>query len=120
MNSGRKSGEKDDSRSHESGLGLNDYHIAQLPGKWIPRKPSSKSDVSYVLAQKPEIIIFRGDPYQGAGQVIERELATSPYFQEQYHFLYNKGWLHLFIHKSLCKDLKTCDYIYKLPEKVKN
>ena len=95
-------------------MGLNDYHIAQLPGKWIPRKASPKSDFSYVLAQKPEIIIFRGNPKQRTGQIIERDLADSQQFQEQYQFLYKEGWLHIYIHKSLYNSIQPPFPLYNL------
>jgi hypothetical protein len=101
-------------------MGLNDYHIAQLPGKWVPRKASPKSDVSYVLAQKPEIIIFRGDPKQRAGQIIERDLADSQNFQEQYQFLYNEGWLHIYIHQALYNSIQPPSPSYELPDEVTN
>lgn len=81
-------------------LGLNDYHIAQLPGAWIPTKPSPKVDVDYVLAKRPEVIVIRRIEEKTLA-AIEADIERSTRFQAGYVPVERRDWLHVYLRSDL-------------------
>ena len=86
-------------------MGLNDYYIAKLPGKWVPRELSPKSDAGYIFNKNPEIIILRGNDRNFPLQKIEKDLLNSENFTLNYRFLFSEKWLHVFPRKDIFQKL---------------
>ncbi len=82
-------------------LGLNDYHIAQLPGQWIPTQNSPKVDVDYVLGKRPEVVILRLAKDTHDRTAMEAGIARSERFRKEYRFVENHSWLYIYLRSDL-------------------